>query len=117
MAHLGFPSEFPPSKLIPLVEEVANLLKGRNETVSVAETVCSRSILLSNIMREDYSRGVLVGQSRHVRLLRARRQLRVPIGRCARTLLLSSLFISFDCRLLAQSTEIHVLDLSSYKQS
>lgn len=39
MAHLGFPPEFPPSKLLPLIEEVAGLLKGRNETVSVAETV------------------------------------------------------------------------------
>lgn len=40
MAHLGFPPEFPPFKLLPLIEEVTSLLKGRNETVSVAETVC-----------------------------------------------------------------------------
>ncbi len=46
MSHLGFPPEFPPSKLVPLVEEVANLLKSRGETVSVAETVGAFPFLL-----------------------------------------------------------------------
>ncbi|EAU29820.1 predicted protein [Aspergillus terreus NIH2624] len=32
-------SEFPPSSLRPLIEEVFELLKSRNETISVAETV------------------------------------------------------------------------------
>lgn len=44
MAHLGFAPEFPPSKLLPLIEEVTSQLKGRNETVSVAETVSCISI-------------------------------------------------------------------------
>ncbi|KFY41362.1 hypothetical protein V495_04955, partial [Pseudogymnoascus sp. VKM F-4514 (FW-929)] len=34
----GLNPSFPPRQLVPLVEEVAELLKGRNETVSVAET-------------------------------------------------------------------------------
>lgn len=50
MAHLSFPADFPPSKLSPLVEEVANLLKGRNETVSVAETVCYILFLYVSIL-------------------------------------------------------------------
>ena len=54
MAHLGFPAEFPPSKLVPLVEEVANLLKGRNETVSVAETVGFQFCLLAPARRQHY---------------------------------------------------------------
>ncbi|OBT83453.1 hypothetical protein VE02_07858 [Pseudogymnoascus sp. 03VT05] len=35
----GLNPSFPPRSLVPLVEEVAELLRGRNETVSVAETV------------------------------------------------------------------------------
>ena len=33
-------SEFPPSSLQPLVQEVFELLKAKKETISVAETVC-----------------------------------------------------------------------------
>lgn len=33
-------AEFPPPSLAPLAQEVVDLLKARNETVSVAETVC-----------------------------------------------------------------------------
>lgn len=32
-------AEFPPRSLQPLVEEIFQLLKSRNETISVAETV------------------------------------------------------------------------------
>ncbi|KAL5345688.1 hypothetical protein ACLOAV_009442 [Pseudogymnoascus australis] len=35
----GLNPSFPPRSLVPLVEEVAELLRGRRETVSVAETV------------------------------------------------------------------------------
>jgi hypothetical protein len=41
----GLNPSFPPRQLVPLVEEVAELLKGRNETVSVAETVRASFIL------------------------------------------------------------------------
>jgi hypothetical protein len=34
-------AEFPPPSLQPLIQEVFELLKARNETVSVAETVCT----------------------------------------------------------------------------
>lgn len=48
----GLNPSFPPRSLVPLVEEVAELLKGRNETVSVAETV-----RISFILREIPSLG------------------------------------------------------------
>lgn len=38
-------SEFPPSSLRPLIEEVFELLKSRNETISVAETVRSLEVV------------------------------------------------------------------------
>jgi hypothetical protein len=34
-------STFPPEELKVIVQEVATLLKERNETISVAETACS----------------------------------------------------------------------------
>jgi hypothetical protein len=46
MSLFGSASAFPPKSLQPLVEEVTELLKGRKETVSVAETVSI--LLLSN---------------------------------------------------------------------
>jgi hypothetical protein len=38
-------NEFPPEKVRAVVGEVASLLKERKETVSVAETVCSSSLI------------------------------------------------------------------------
>lgn len=38
-------SEFPPRDIKPIVQEVAQLLKERGESVSVAETVCLASTL------------------------------------------------------------------------
>jgi hypothetical protein len=32
-------AEFPPPSLLPLIQEIFELLKARNETISVAETV------------------------------------------------------------------------------
>jgi hypothetical protein len=40
-------AEFPPPSLQPLLQEISDLLKARNETVSVAETVCTKFHLYS----------------------------------------------------------------------
>jgi hypothetical protein len=50
-------TEFPPRKVRGIVAEVAALLKERNETISVAETVCYFCITIfvscSVLARED----------------------------------------------------------------
>ncbi|KAG2411778.1 hypothetical protein HFD88_009334 [Aspergillus terreus] len=57
-------SEFPPSSLRPLIEEVYELLKSRNETISVAETAAggliSACLLVSPGASAIYKGGVTV---------------------------------------------------------
>ena len=45
VANMSAANEFPPEKVRAVVGEVASLLKERKETVSVAETVCSSSLI------------------------------------------------------------------------
>ena len=48
-------AEFPPPSLQPLIQEVFELLKARNETISVAETVCALQIDPQGIMKPNRS--------------------------------------------------------------
>ncbi|KFY25854.1 hypothetical protein V491_01567 [Pseudogymnoascus sp. VKM F-3775] len=62
----GLSPSFPPRSLVPLVEEAAGLLKGRNETVSVAETAAGGIIsaaLLSTAGASRFYVGGLTGMN------------------------------------------------------
>ncbi|EMC96063.1 hypothetical protein BAUCODRAFT_148897 [Baudoinia panamericana UAMH 10762] len=41
------PQDFPPSDLLPILDEITTLLKQRNETLSIAETACGGLISAS----------------------------------------------------------------------
>jgi nicotinamide mononucleotide (NMN) deamidase PncC len=53
-------SEFPPSSLRPLIEEVFELLKSRNETISVAETVRSLEVVTGSYIDFMQAAGGLI---------------------------------------------------------
>ena len=54
-------SEFPPSNLQPLIREVFELLKAKQETISVAETVCRHisPIVLADLLTFQAAGGLI----------------------------------------------------------